>query len=313
MTSLQYERIKNTKDFMLPFVDYVFCRLFGSENNKDRLISLLNSILNGNPYISDVTIDPTEYKKTYANGKTIRLDINATTDDGTLINIEMQCIDTKYIIQRAELHQAMMLRDIYIRSGDTFDKIPHRISIWITKTRAFKDRPGCVNEVVAMFKATKFSPVEIASEKYRLIVVDLTRLNECDLNNLGDMFLPWMRFIDDPQHMPDDYLNISELRSALEDLDYLNHNEIARSDYIYRLREISDLNNARSESFENGLKKGERIGEERGLKIGEERGAKQKAIETAINLLKAGVDIDIICKSTGLSTEDIECIKDGRK
>lgn len=38
-----------------------------------------------------MTLDPTEYKKRSPDGKSVRLDIAATTDDNTRINIEMQC------------------------------------------------------------------------------------------------------------------------------------------------------------------------------------------------------------------------------
>jgi predicted transposase/invertase (TIGR01784 family) len=45
-----------------------------------------------------------------------------------------------------------------------------------------------------------------------------------------------------------------------------------------------------------------------GIKIGEEKGKVEKAIETAKNLLKMGIDIDIISKATGLKKEEIETL-----
>jgi hypothetical protein len=59
-----------------------------------------------------------------------------------------------------------------------------------------------------------------------------------------------------------------------------------------------------------GEKLGERRGERRGLEIGERRGlemGEEKArIETARELVRYGVDIDIISKATGLSRDEIE-------
>ncbi len=57
---------------------------------------------------------------------------------------------------------------------------------------------------------------------------------------------------------------------------------------------------------ERGEKKGVEIGIEVGEKRGEKKGEKKGKIETAINLLKMGIDIDTIVKATGLSTEEIE-------
>jgi predicted transposase/invertase (TIGR01784 family) len=45
---------------------------------------------------------------------------------------------------------------------------------------------------------------------------------------------------------------------------------------------------------------------EEGMKIGEKRGEKRGKIETAINLLKMGIDIDKIVKATGLKQKEIE-------
>lgn len=44
-------------DYILydPKKGYIFKTLFGKEKNKDLLISLLNSILRGNPVIKDLT------------------------------------------------------------------------------------------------------------------------------------------------------------------------------------------------------------------------------------------------------------------
>lgn len=43
--------------------DYVFYHLFGKRSHKRVLICLLSSILDGNPYIQDIDLAPTEYKK----------------------------------------------------------------------------------------------------------------------------------------------------------------------------------------------------------------------------------------------------------
>jgi predicted transposase/invertase (TIGR01784 family) len=67
---------------------------------------------------------------------------------------------------------------------------------------------------------------------------------------------------------------------------------------------------AKKEGKKEGKKIGEKIGERRGLEMGERRGleiGEEKArIETARELVRYGVDIDIISKATGLSRDEIE-------
>ncbi len=54
--------------------------------------------------------------------------------------------------------------------------------------------------------------------------------------------------------------------------------------------------------YKDGLQKGI----EKGLKKGIEKGRKERDVAIAKTLLKQGVDIEIIIKSTGLSKKEIE-------
>ena len=83
-----------------PKVDYVFKILFGDEDDKSMLISLLNAILKGKPYIKDLSLNNTEIPKILKDNKSCKLDILATSDEGIKFNIEMQCKKTKDIFNR---------------------------------------------------------------------------------------------------------------------------------------------------------------------------------------------------------------------
>ena len=83
-----------------PKVDYVFKILFGDENDKSMLISLLNAILKGKPTIKDLILNNTDIPKILKDNKSCKLDILATSDEGIKFNIEMQCKKTKDIINR---------------------------------------------------------------------------------------------------------------------------------------------------------------------------------------------------------------------
>ena len=297
MPKIDYEKIKNDNDLMLPSVDYVFCRLFGSQNSKERLISLLNSILVGQPHIKDVIIDPTEYRKTTPDGKSIRLDVKATTDDGTIINVEMQCINVKDVISRAEFTNAVILRDYTIAQGQEYHQIPDRIIIWIT-LQDVTSRQGCIHEAVLMYKYNGVDPVEIASEHLRIFVIELSKLEAMNGQPLDDMFKGWMSFIKHPKKLSDKYLDIPIMQDALAELAYLSHNKEARMEYNDRMLFLSDVHSGMAEHYNEGM--------EKGLEIGREEGAKQKAVEMAKNLIKLNIlTIEQISDASGLSVENV--------
>ena len=145
---------------LLPVVnDYVFARLFGRQNHERVLVRLLNAILNGKPYIQEIKLGPTEFKKPTKDGKSLRLDIAATADDGTKLQIEMQCQNEGNIGDRASFCQSR-LRDGELKSGEDYSSIPNIISIWICED-SVTQRKGCCHEIVSMYKENGIDPIEI--------------------------------------------------------------------------------------------------------------------------------------------------------
>lgn len=73
-----------------PKVDLAFKKLFGSEENKDLLISFINSILTEEEQVKDITIKNPYNISSYLNGKMSILDIKAVDEKGKWYDIEIQ-------------------------------------------------------------------------------------------------------------------------------------------------------------------------------------------------------------------------------
>ena len=305
--------------------DYVFARLFGAKSHKRVLVCLLNSILNGKPHINDITLDPNEYKKTSPDGKSIRLDIAATSDDGTIFNIEIQCKDEGNIGDRASFYQAK-LREGKLKAGEDYSSIPNIISIWIS-AEPLTHRKGCVSEIVSMYKDNGIDPIEIASEKMRQFIIELTKLEATPKSFLNDMFTIWMQFIRDPKSIPPEFLSISEVKEAMDELTRMSIDPETRAEYDARVREMNRLYASQKVKYDEGLEEGRKKGLAEGEKIGEARGraeerakaeaekkelaekAEAEKIESARKMLSDGLPIELIAKYSGLSIEEIEKLK----
>ncbi|MDR1598050.1 MAG: Rpn family recombination-promoting nuclease/putative transposase, partial [Holosporales bacterium] len=112
-----------------PKSDYIFKNIFGVDDKKPLLISFLNSLLKGNPHIEAITLENTDVAKLLAVDKTTRLDVKATTDNGTIIDIEIQLKNTGEIPDRVLCYQSRtVVRSM--REGQSY-KSPQIISIWI--------------------------------------------------------------------------------------------------------------------------------------------------------------------------------------
>ena len=96
-------------------------------------------------------------------------------------------------------------------------------------------------------------------------------------------------------------MTILAIKEAVEFEDTFLQNKIERRAYEQREKAIRDYYSYMSAFKEEGL--------EQGLQEGITLGIKKANINTAINLLKLGVDVDTIVKGTGLSIQDVEALK----
>lgn len=280
--------------------------VIGAKSHKRVLICLLNSILNGKPRINDISLDPNEYKKTSPDGKSIRLDIAATSDDGTIFNIEIQCKDEGNIGDRASFYQSK-LREGKLKSGDDYSSIPNIISIWISAD-SLTHRKGCVSEIVSMYKDNGVDPIEIASEKMRQFIIELTKLEATPKRFLNDMFTVWMQFIRDPNSIPPEFLNIPEVKEAMDELTHISADPETRAEYDARVREMNRIYAGQTVKYKEGLEEGEKIGAQK-ERAKAEAEKKAEKIESARKMLSKGLEIQDIADFTGLSLAEIEILK----
>ncbi len=73
-----------------PRVDIAFKKIFGVEENKDLLISLINSIVSKEDQVVEVTLLNPYNSKNFRQDKLSILDIKAKGEGGKRYNIEME-------------------------------------------------------------------------------------------------------------------------------------------------------------------------------------------------------------------------------
>ncbi len=77
-------------NYISPFTDWGFKRIFGQEYSKDLLISFLNDLLEGEVHIKDVTFKDKELLPESKDLRGCIFDIFCETDEGKHFIVEMQ-------------------------------------------------------------------------------------------------------------------------------------------------------------------------------------------------------------------------------
>ena len=291
-----------------PKNDYVFKKIFGEKGDEDILMSLINSILRGNPVIKELELLNTEYPKEGIENKGCHFDILAKTDNGISINIEMQYRKNRNLKDRIIYYSDRINVNEYKVGQQYGDR--KIISIWVFANN-FTERKEAISEIFHCFKENKEDKWEVFTENKRIILFELQKY-KVDNENFRDILSGWVNFLQTPEILDNDIIkpNNKELEKAIEKLEYISKNQqekyIIDSFTDYERDYYNDLNYEKQEGIKEGLEKGIKEGLEKGLKEGKEEGEKNKSIEIAKNMLKEGLDVNLISKLSGLTVEEIE-------
>jgi predicted transposase/invertase (TIGR01784 family) len=150
-------------------------------------------------------------------------------------------------------------------------------------------------------------PVEIVTKKFRHFITELSKIEYKNIYR-ADMFTVWMTFIKHPELIPDEFLDIPEVKEAMDVLTNMSYDKEFVEEYEARKKILNDERSALTVAKEEGLKEGE----EKGLKKGKEEGLKEGKISTALSMLEENIPLATIAKCTGLNEDEIKSLKSGR-
>ena len=295
-----------------PRIDIAFKKIFGVEENKDLLISLINSIVSEEDQVVDLTLLNPYNNKNFAKDKLSILDVKAKGVDGKLFNIEIQITDDADYDKRALYYWAKLYTE-QLQAGSDYGQLSKAIGIHIlnfisipqaekyhnvfhihekeTGVRYFKDLE------LHTIELKKFSPnsqeglEELVSKIRASIDIWAAFLTRHELLNKESLPSP---------------LNNPELKKALGVLEVMNFGEEERDAYEERLKWLRVEANTLKKYEEKGRAEGEQIGLEKGEQIGLEKGEQIGLEKVALNMLQKGLSPLDIHELTGLDERVID-------
>lgn len=277
--------------------DFIFKQVFGREDNKDVLISLLNAILQDNPRITEIEeLHNTDIPKIFEDNKGVRLDVLARIEDRTYINIEIQCRHETIIADRAIQYLSKTLVE-NTKANDPYTH-PKVIGIWILAQNLYEERLAAINQGYMCLEPNDFDHKFLRiSEKLRLVFVELNKFKPQDEQKRKSLGL-WVEFLKNPAKFITSGETTPEITKAFDILANISADPEMRELYRLHQKAIHDQNSALILSRAEGKAEG--------LKEGEARGKAEKATEIALKLLSMHVPLEHIAKATGLSLEELK-------
>ena len=285
--------------------DYAFKRLLGSEENKPLLQDFLECILDLTPQqVLGLEFMDKELTKEEFSDKTGILDVKFKLTDGTVIDIEIQASWNASFIKRTLFYWAKMYTADF-KAGESYDKLHRCIAINIIAD-GFKLNDAIHSEYLLQEKTVH----SILTDVLEIHFLDLQAAKRAKAEGKAagkrGQLINWLRFIGATNRKERAMIATKSpvLQMLNEKIDVLTLSPTERKLYESRMKLKSDITTISETQFSAGVERGKSLG----LVEGEARGSRQKALETARNLLVIGLSIENIAKATGLTVQEVETL-----
>ena len=270
-----------------PINDFVFQKIFGTIENKDLLIALLNAILKLSPsqLIKDLTvISGARLDKDRLEEKTGIVDVRAETSNGSIINIEVQ-LANQYNMEKRTLFYWSRLFSGQLEKGHDYAELKKTIAINILDFSYLK-----TEQYHNVYHLREDNSGHRLTDVLEIHFIELPKFFQ-ETPNMENILHRWLTFLGNPNEEVLDMLEMKDfaIAKATKVLNLLSSDpDTVR---LAELREkaiwdeISRINGARAE----------------GMQLGEQQGR----IDIANKMLAKGHSVDDVAEMTGLSVEEV--------
>ncbi|SHK61870.1 Rpn family recombination-promoting nuclease/putative transposase [Tepidibacter formicigenes] len=269
-----------------PKVDFVFKKLFGSEENKDILISFINSVLSKENQVKDIKLKNPYNLSSYIKGKMSILDIKAVDEKGIWYDIEMQIAEQSFYDKRALYYWAKVYSE-QIESGEDYFELRKTISINILDFDYLEEE-----DFHNVYKIYNQKSKKEFSDLFEMHFIELSKFKK-EYSEIKTALDRWSAFLCRAYEMekgkiPKEIEVDESVKKAIEKLDtmYLEKEE----------REIYENERKAMMVHKAEIKTAQIKGREEGIK------------EVAKNLLDV-LDNETIAIKTGLSVEEVNRLR----
>ena len=291
-----------------PRVDIAFKKIFGVEENKDLLISLINSIVSQEDQVSEITLLNPYNPKNFKQDKLSILDIKAKNKSGKRFNIEIQISDEADYDKRALYYWAKLYTE-QLKVAEDYSSLSKAIGIHILNFTSIPDAAKYHN----IFHITEKESGLKYFKDLELHTIELKKFSDDNKEELSELIAKikrpldiWVAFLTRYDLLKGDNLPASldshDLKKAINVLEVMNFTDEERDAYEDHLKWL------RIEA--NTLKKAEARGRAEGIVEGKAEGKEEAINEVVVNLYLAGQAVELISKVTKISVQKTQEIID---
>ena len=312
---------KRTQRYLNPLTDFGFKRLFGTEMNKELLISFLNALFHDKD-IRDVSYLNSEQLGDSEDDRRSVFDVYCEDAQGDKFVVEMQNVYQEFFKDRSVYYATIPIRD-QGRKGDWDFELKAVYTVGVLNFCLTDDPEHYVHEVKLVDLGTK----EVFYDKLTFAYIEIPKFNK-DEEHLETMWDKWMFVLRNLSHLMDRPPALQErvFTRLFEQAEIAKLSKTELRNYTYGMDTLRDYKNGlatakkqgialgrqegitlgRQEGIHLGRQEGIALGTEKGIALGKEEGIALTSRKIALSLKEMGMSVPDIIKATGLSAEEIK-------
>ena len=292
---------KRTQRYLNPLTDFGFKRLFGTEMNKELLISFLNALFH-NKDIRDVSYLNSEQLGDSEDDRRSVFDVYCEDAQGDKFVVEMQNVYQEFFKDRSVYYATIPIRD-QGRKGDWDFELKAVYTVGVLNFCLTDDLGHYVHEVKLVDLGTK----EVFYDKLTFAYIEIPKFNK-DEEHLDTMWDKWMFVLRNLSHLMDRPPALQErvFTRLFEQAEIAKLSKTELRNYTYGMDTLRDYKNGLATAKKQGIALGKDLGRQEGIDLGKEEGIALTSRKIALSLKEMGMSVPDIIKATGLSAEEIK-------
>lgn len=283
-----------------PYTDFGFKKLFGTELNKDLLISFLNALFNDSTMqIKDVQYLNSEHLGDGYGDRRAVFDVYCMTEDGGRFIVEMQKAEQVYFKDRSIYYATYPIREQAPKG--TWDYRLENVYTVGLLNFTFPEDEYPADSFVHEVKLKDVEDNHIFYDKLTFFYLEMPKFNKRE-DELVTMFDKWMfalrnlsRLMDRPQALQE-----RVFKRLFDQAEIASFTPQERREYQESVKDYWDYYSTMTTAHQKGRAEG--------LSEGEAKGRAEERLSNARSLLSNGVPMDVIVKSLGLAPKEIAAL-----
>ncbi len=288
MTDIRQERYIN------PYTDFGFKKLFGTEMNKDLLISFLNALFtDSDREIVDVQYLNSEHLGDSYGDRRAVFDVYCKTVDGGRFIVEMQRAYQDYFKDRSLYYSTFAIREQAPKDKNWNYQLEDVYTIGVLDF-TFPDDEYPADKYIHQVKLKDVDDNHVFYDKLTLIYIEMPKFNKTE-DELVTMTDKWMyalrnlsRLLERPKALQD-----RVFKKLFEQAEIARYNPEERREYVLSVKNYWDYYS----TVKSALNKGRAEGRAEGMK--------KANVDNARKMKAKGFSASDIAEITGLATDEI--------